>query len=100
MTQRQVMADKDSGGGGGFLLGLLMGGIGGFLAGMVLAPKSGEETRAFILDQSREWRDKADELTHATRERMATAATEGRRAASHMREDDGFSDLDLDDESL
>lgn len=98
MTQRQVMADKDSG--GGFLLGLLMGGIGGFVAGMVLAPKSGEETRAFILDQSREWRDKADELTHATRERMATAATEGRRAASHMREDDGFSDLDLDDESL
>jgi gas vesicle protein len=97
------MADNENGGGGGgggFLLGLLMGGIGGFVAGMIFAPKSGEETRAFILDQSREWRDKADELTSAARERMATAATEGRRAASQMRDDDGFDDLDLDDESL
>ena len=96
------MADNDSsgGGGGGFLLGLLMGGVGGFVAGMILAPKSGEETRAFILDQSREWRDKADELSSATRERMATAATEGRRAASQMRDDDGFDDLDLDDDDL
>jgi|TARA_Y100000758_G_C15676732_1_gene284246 gas vesicle protein len=94
------MAENDNGGGGGFLLGLLLGGVGGFVVGMILAPKSGEETRAFILDQSREWRDKADELTSATRERMATAANEGRRAASLMRNDDGFSDLDLDDENL
>lgn len=94
------MAENGSGGGGGFLLGLLMGGIGGFVAGMVFAPKSGEETRAFLLDQSREWRDKADELTSATRERLATAASEGRRAASQMRDDDDFSDLDLDDEDL
>ncbi len=93
------MADNDKGG-GGFLFGLLLGGIGGFIAGMVFAPKSGQETRAFILDQSREWRDKADELTSATRERLATAASEGRRAASQMRDDDGFDDLDLDDEDL
>jgi len=93
------MAESDNGG-GGFLLGLLMGGIGGFVLGMVLAPKSGEETRAFILDQSREWRDKADELTSATRERLANAATEGKRAASQMRDDDNFDDLDLDDEDL
>ena len=92
--------NENGGGGGGFLLGLLMGAIGGFVAGMILTPKSGEETRAFILDQSREWRDKADELTSATRERMATAATEGRRAASLMRDDDEFDDLDLDDENL
>ena len=65
-----------------------------------MAPKSGEETRAFILDQSREWRDKADELTSATRERLANAANEGRRAASEMRDDDNFDDLDLDDEDL
>ena len=94
------MAENVNGGGGGFLIGLVMGGIAGFVAGMVFAPKSGEETRAFILDQSREWRDKADELTSATRERMATAANEGRRAASEMRDDDGFNDLDLDDEHL
>ena len=93
------MADNDNGG-GGFLLGLLIGGIGGFVAGMIFAPKSGEETRAFILDQSREWRDEADELTSATRERLANAASEGRRAASQTRNDKGFDDLDLDDEDL
>ena len=94
------MAENDSSGGGGFLLGLLMGAVGGFVAGMVFAPKSGEETRAFILDQSREWRDKADELTSAARERMATAANEGRYAASQLRDAGGFKDLDLDDQDL
>ena len=95
------MADNsDNGGGSGFLIGLLLGGIGGFVAGMVLAPKSGEETRAFILDQSREWRDKADELTSATRERMASATAEGRRVASKLRDVDDFENLDLDDEEL
>ncbi|MEK9675049.1 MAG: YtxH domain-containing protein [Chloroflexota bacterium] len=92
------MAESDSG--GGFFQGFLIGGIAGFVAGMIFAPKSGEETRAYILDQSREWRDKADELTSATRERMAAAANEGRRAASMTRADDDFEDLDLDDESL
>ena len=91
------MAENEKGG-GGFLMGLLLGGVGGFVAGMVLAPKSGEETRAFILDQSREWRDKADELSSATRERLANAANEGKRAASEMRDDDNF-DFDLDDEN-
>ncbi|MBP65278.1 MAG: hypothetical protein CL727_05850 [Chloroflexi bacterium] len=94
------MAENESSGGGGFLLGLLMGAVGGFVAGMVFAPKSGEETRAFILDQSREWRDKADELTSAARERMATAANEGRYAASQLRDAGGFKDLDLDDQDL
>ena len=95
------MAERNNvGGGGGFLLGLLIGSVGGFVAGMILAPKSGEETRAFIIDQSREWRDKADELTSETRKRMATAANEGRRAASQMRDEDGFGDLDLDDDEL
>ena len=94
------MAENESSGGGGFLLGLLMGAVGGFVAGMVFAPKSGEETRAFILDQSREWRDKADELTSAARERMATAAIEGRYAASQLRDAGGFKDLDLDDQDL
>ena len=94
------MAENESSGGGGFLLGILMGAVGGFVAGMVFAPKSGEETRAFILDQSREWRDKADELTSAARERMATAANEGRYAASQLRDAGGFKDLDLDDQDL
>jgi len=94
------MAENEKNGGGGFLLGILMGAVGGFVVGMIFAPKSGEETRAFILDQSREWRDKADELTSAARERMATAANEGRYAASQLRDAGGFKDLDLDDQDL
>ena len=94
------MAENERNGGGGFLLGLLMGAVGGFVAGMVFAPKSGEETRAFIVDQSREWRDKADELTSAARERMASAASEGRYAASKLRDAGDFKDLDLDDQEL
>ena len=94
------MAENERNGGGGFLIGLLMGAVGGFVAGMVFAPKSGEETRAFLLDQSREWRDKADELTSAARERMASAASEGRYAASQLRDAGGFTDLDLDDQDL
>ena len=94
------MAENESNGGGGFLLGLMLGAIGGFVAGMVFARKSGEETRAFIVDQSREWRDKADELTSAARERMANAASEGRHAASQLRDVGGFKDLDLDDQEL
>jgi hypothetical protein len=31
---------------------------------------------------------------------LANAANEGRRVASQMRDDDGFDDLDLDDENL
>ena len=46
------MAENERNGGGGFILGLLLGAVGGFVAGMVFAPKSGEETRAFILDLS------------------------------------------------
>ena len=94
------MAENERNGGGGFILGLLLGAVGGFVAGMVFAPKSGEETRACILDQSREWRDKADELTSAARERMASAANEGRYAASQQRDTGGFRDLDLDDPEL
>ncbi|MEC9293830.1 MAG: YtxH domain-containing protein [Chloroflexota bacterium] len=94
------MAENERNGGGGFLFGLLMGAVGGFVAGMVFAPKSGEETRAFILDQSREWRDKADELTSAARERMASAASEGRYAASQLRDAGSFNNLDLDDQEL
>jgi hypothetical protein len=52
------------------------------------------------VDQSREWRDKADELTSAARERMASAANEGRYAASQLRDAGGFKDLDLDDQDL
>ena len=87
-------------GGTGFLTGMLIGAAAGFIAGVLLAPKTGEETRALIMDRSQEWRDKADELTASARERMQSATTEGRRAAREARGVDDFQDLDLDDEEL
>ena len=94
------MTDKERSDGSGFFAGFLIGGIAGFVAGMLLAPKSGEEARALLLERGQEWRDKADELSAAARERLATATTEGRRAADHARGDSPFDALDLDDEDL
>lgn len=77
------MTDRD--GGAGFVTGLLFGGLLGFAAGILLAPKSGEETRAMIVERGEEWRDKAEELAAAASERIASATAESRRVASKMR---------------
>ena len=93
------MADKDDSKGGSMMMGLLIGGVVGFVAGLMLAPKSGEETRALLIERGNEWRDKADELAAATKERLSSAALEGRRAASQVR-GGGFTDFDLDRDEL
>jgi gas vesicle protein len=46
---------------GAFLIGFVVGGVAGAVAALLLAPQSGEETRAFIKDKSIELRDKAAE---------------------------------------
>ncbi|NQU97047.1 MAG: YtxH domain-containing protein [Chloroflexi bacterium] len=93
------MADNGSGSDGhGFVTGFLIGGIVGFVAGILLAPKSGEETRAIILERGGEWRDKAEELATAARERIASATEEGRRAAAQARGEGEFDEFE--DEEL
>ena len=93
------MADNGSGSDGhGFVTGFLIGGIVGFVAGILLAPKSGEETRAIILERGGEWRDKAEELAAAARERIASATEEGRRAAAQARGEGEFDEFE--DEEL
>lgn len=77
------MTDRD--GGAGFVTGLFFGGLLGFAAGILLAPKSGEETRALIVERGGEWRDKAEELAAAANERIASATEESRRVAAKMR---------------
>ena len=89
-------SERDSG--SGFFTGFLIGGIVGFAAGLLLAPRSGEEARAFLLEHSQEWRDKADELTAAARERMAAATPERRRSANGMNGSHSYNILDMDDE--
>jgi gas vesicle protein len=46
---------------GAFLIGFVVGGVAGAVAALLLAPQSGEETRAIIKDKSIELRDKASE---------------------------------------
>ena len=89
------MAAKE--GGPGFLMGVLAGGVLGFIAGILLAPKSGEETRAMLIERGSEWKDKAEELAADARERVVSATVEGRRVASRMRGDLDFDELDDED---
>ncbi len=92
-----MASEGNDSGGHGFLTGFLIGGAVGLLAGILLAPKSGEETRAIIMERGSEWRDKAEELAAAARERIASATEEGRRAAARVRGDADFDDLDDED---
>ena len=51
------MSDRDEF--GAFLVGFLVGGLTGAVVALLMAPQSGEETRALIKDKSIELRDKA-----------------------------------------
>ena len=54
------MSDQNSGG-AEFFAGLVIGGLVGAALALVLAPQSGEETRAQIRDKSLELKDRAEE---------------------------------------
>lgn len=47
--------------GGAFFAGLVIGGLVGAALALLLAPQSGEETRAQIRDTSLEYKDRAEE---------------------------------------
>ena len=81
-----------SSGGAGFWTGFLVGGIVGTVAGVLFAPKSGEETRAFIGEKTGEWRDRADELAESARDRVRSAVDESRQSPM------SDPDLDIEDE--
>lgn len=49
-------------GGGSFALGLLVGAIVGGIIGLLLAPKSGSQTRAELMEMGDAWRTRADEM--------------------------------------
>jgi gas vesicle protein len=61
------MASNDDG--ASFVMGFLVGGIVGAIVGILLAPKTGSETRATIIEQSETLRDRAEELAARVRER-------------------------------
>lgn len=63
------MADRNSGG-AEFFAGLVIGGLVGAALALLLAPQSGEETRAQIRDKSLEYKDWAEEGMVQARQQM------------------------------
>jgi gas vesicle protein len=75
------MAHHDNNG-NGFATWFIFGALVGVAAGMLLAPKSGRETREFIGDQARDWRDKANYQAGRIRERASQRASAFRNRMS------------------
>ncbi len=70
------MASNDSG--GSFILGFLIGGIVGAAVGLLIAPRSGQDTRAELAGRSEAWRNRAEEMAANLRERAAPAVDNAR----------------------
>ena len=70
------MANNDSG--GSFVLGFLIGGLVGAAVGLLIAPKSGQDTRAELTERSEAWRNRAEEMAANLRERVGPAVDNAR----------------------
>jgi gas vesicle protein len=70
------MARNDNG--GSFVLGFLVGGIVGAAVGLLLAPRSGQDTRAELAGRSEAWRNRAEEMAANLRERAGTGVDTAR----------------------
>ncbi len=67
--------------GGAFFAGLVIGGLVGAALSLLLAPQSGEETRAQIKDRSLEYKDWAEEGYLDARQRAMDAGTYAQQQA-------------------
>lgn len=76
------MSDRDEF--GAFLVGFIVGGLTGAVASLLLAPQSGEETRALIKDKSIELRDKASVTAEQALAKAEAAASEARARADEL----------------
>ncbi len=76
------MSDRDEF--GAFLVGFIVGGLTGAVVSLLMAPQSGEETRALIKDKSIELRDKAQMSAEEALARAEAAAAEARAHADEI----------------
>jgi len=67
-----------------FLVGFLIGGLTGAVVSLLLAPQSGEETRAVIKEKAIELKDKAAETAEEAYARAEAAAAEARARAEEL----------------
>jgi gas vesicle protein len=76
------MSDRDDF--GAFLIGFVVGGLAGAMAALMLAPQSGEETRALIKDKSIELRDQAAKQAELVSEKATQLATEAKTRGKEL----------------
>jgi len=76
------MSDNDEF--GAFLVGFIVGGLAGAAAALLLAPQSGEETRAIIKERSIELRDKAGAEAEEAWKRAEAIAIDARQRADDL----------------
>ena len=69
---------------GAFLIGFVVGGVAGAVAALLLAPQTGEETRALIKDKSIELRDKAAEQAEMVASRANEFADQAKTRATDL----------------
>ena len=71
---------------GRFLAGFIVGGAIGAIAGILLAPKSGEETRAMIADSTKEALRKADETVKEIQNKAEDVVSDMQKKGEEIKE--------------
>ena len=66
------------------MAGFIIGGLVGAAAALIMAPQSGEQTRAQIREKGIELRDRAEDLAEDTRRRAEEAALDARKRAEEI----------------
>lgn len=71
---------------GKFVTGVIIGGAIGAIAGILLAPKSGEETRAMLAESAKETFDKADEKVKQIQSKAEDVVSEIQQKGEEIKE--------------
>ncbi len=71
---------------GKFLAGFVVGGAIGAIAGILLAPKSGEETRALIADTAKDMTQRANETVKEIQSKADDAVSEMQKKGEELKE--------------